>query len=45
LKKGGQVVGHTTRTVSGKGKVLTLSTSLKTAKGGTVHDIAVYDRQ
>jgi hypothetical protein len=45
LKKGGEIVGHTTRTVSGKGKVLTLSTSLKTAKGGTVHDLAVYDKQ
>ncbi len=45
LKKGGQVVGHTTRSVSGKGKVLTLSTSLKTDKGGTVHDVAVFDRQ
>ena len=45
LKKGGQVVGHATRTVSGKGKVLTVSTSLKTAMGGTVHDIAVFDKQ
>src|SRR5580698_6574203 len=45
LKKGGQVVGHSTRTVSGKGKVLTLSTALKTDKGGTVHDVAVFDKQ
>lgn len=45
LKKGGTLVGHTTRTVSAKGKVLTLSTSLKTAKGGTVHDVAVFDKQ
>lgn len=45
LKKGGQIVGHTTRSVSAKGKVLTLSTALKTAKGGTVHDVAVFDRQ
>ena len=45
LKKGGQVVGHTTRTVSGKGKVLTLSSALKTDKGGTVHDVAVFDKQ
>lgn len=44
-RKGGQVVGHTTRTVSAKGKVLTLSTSLKTPKGGTVHDVAVFDKQ
>ena len=45
LKKAGSVVGTTTRTLSGGGKVLTLSTSLKTAKGGTTHDTAVYDRQ
>lgn len=45
IKKGGTVVGHATRTISGGGKVLTLSTSLKTDKGGTVHDVAVYDRQ
>ncbi len=45
LKKDGKVVGHTTRTVSGKGKVLTLSTALKTAKGGTTHDVAVFDKQ
>jgi hypothetical protein len=45
LKKGGTVVGHTTRTISGGGKVLTLSTAMKTAKGGTTHDVAVYDRQ
>src|SRR5271156_3311243 len=32
LKKDGKVVGHTTRTISGKGKVLTLSTSLTTPK-------------
>jgi len=45
LKKGGKVVGHTTRTLSGKGTVLTLSTSFKTAKGGTTHEVAVYDKQ
>jgi hypothetical protein len=45
LKKDGKLVGHTTRTVSGKGKVLTLSTALKTAKGGTTHDVAVFDKQ
>ena len=44
-KKDGQVVGHTTRTISAKGKVLTLATSLKTPKGGTVHDLAVFDKQ
>jgi hypothetical protein len=45
LKKGGTVVGHTTRTLSAKGSVLTLSTALKTAKGGTTHMVAVYDKQ
>jgi hypothetical protein len=45
LKKDGTIVGHTTRTISGKGKVLTLSTALKTAKGGTTHDVAVFDKQ
>jgi hypothetical protein len=45
LKKDGKIVGHTTRTISGKGKVLTLSTALKTDKGGTTHDVAVFDKQ
>lgn len=45
LKKAGAVVGHSTRTVSAAGKVLTLRTALKTAKGGTTHDVAVYDKQ
>lgn len=45
LKKDGKVVGHSTRTISAKGKVLTLSTALKTAKGGTTHDVAVFDKQ
>jgi hypothetical protein len=45
LKKDGKVVGHSTRTISGKGTVLTVSTALKTAKGGTTHDIAVFDKQ
>ncbi len=45
LKKAGKIVGSTTRTISGKGKVLTLSTAMKTAKGGTTHDTAVYDKQ
>jgi hypothetical protein len=45
LKKDGKVVGHTTRTISGKGKVLTLTTALTTPKGGTTHDVAVFDRQ
>lgn len=45
IKKGGKVVGNATRTVSGQGKVLTLSTAMKTAKGGTTHDVAVFDKQ
>ena len=45
LKKDGKIVGHSTRTVSGKGKVLTLSTALKTAQGGTTHDVAVFEKQ
>jgi hypothetical protein len=45
LKKDGKVVGHTTRTISEKGRVLTLSTALTTAKGGTTHYIAVFDKQ
>jgi hypothetical protein len=45
MKKGGTIVGHTTRTISQKGMVLTLSTALKTAKGGTTHDVAVFDKQ
>ena len=45
MKKDGKIIGHTTRTISGKGKVLTLSTALKTAKGGTTHDVAVFDKQ
>lgn len=45
LKKAGTVVGTTTRTISGGGKVLTLSTAIKTAKGGTTHNVAVYDKQ
>jgi len=45
LKKDGKVVGHATRTISGKGKVLTLTTAYKSAKGGTIHETAVFDKQ
>jgi hypothetical protein len=45
LKKDGKVVGHSVRTITGKGKVLSLSTTLKTAKGGTTHETGVYDKQ
>jgi len=44
-KKGGKVVGHTTRTISGKGKVLTLSNAYKSEKGGTIHEVGVFDKQ
>jgi hypothetical protein len=44
-KKDGKAVGTTTRTISDHGKVLTLSSSLKTAKGGTIHDVTVYEKQ
>ena len=45
LKKAGAVVGTTTRTISGGGKAMTMSTAMKTAKAGTTHDVAVYDKQ
>ena len=44
-KKDGKVVGWTTRTVSAHGKVLTLSSKGKNAKGAAVHSVAVYDKQ
>jgi len=45
LKKDGKVIGFTTRTVTAHGKVLTLSSSGKDAKGTRFHQIAVYDKQ
>lgn len=45
LQKYGKIVGHSTRTITDKGKVLTISSALKTAKGGTTHETAVYDKQ
>jgi hypothetical protein len=45
LKKAGKVVGSTTRTVSGQGKVMTLSTKGTNAKGIAYDDVAVYDKQ
>lgn len=45
MKKGGKVVGHTTRVVSAKGKVLTLTSAYKSDKGGTIHETGVYDKQ
>src|ERR1700722_3964836 len=40
LKKYGKIVGHSTRTISAKGKVLTLTTGRKTAKGETTQHVA-----
>ena len=45
LKKDGKVIGHTTRTITAHGKLLTLSSSGKDAKGTRFHQVAVYDRQ
>jgi hypothetical protein len=44
-KKNGTVIGWTTRSVSAHGKVLTLSTKAKDAKGAPIHAVAVYDKQ
>ncbi len=45
LKKDGKVIGTTTRTITAHGKVLTLSSRGKNAKGVRFHSVAVYDRQ
>lgn len=45
LKKARKVVGTTIRTVSRHGKVLTLSTDLRNARGATAKTVAVYNRQ
>ncbi|MFI4869320.1 MAG: hypothetical protein ACHQDD_08220 [Steroidobacterales bacterium] len=44
-KKDGKVVGSTTRTISEHGKVLTLVSKGKSAKGGTYHNVAVFDKK
>jgi hypothetical protein len=44
-KKNGAVIGWTTRSVSAHGKVLTLSSKGKDAKGAPFHSVAVYDKQ
>jgi hypothetical protein len=44
-KKNGTVIGWTTRSVSAHGKVLTLSSKGKDAKGTPFHWVAVYDKQ
>ena len=45
LKKGGKTLGTTVRTLSGHGKVLTLSSKGKDAKGAAFDNVAVYDKQ
>jgi hypothetical protein len=45
LKKDGKVIGYTMRTITAHGKVLTLSSNGKDAKGTHFHQIAVYDKQ
>jgi hypothetical protein len=45
LKRGGKVVGHTTRTVSKDGKTLTATTKLTAAGGEKTDSVLVFDRQ
>lgn len=45
LKRGGKVVGTTTRTISADGKVLTLATKGTDAEGAAYEDVVVFDRQ
>jgi hypothetical protein len=44
-KKAGKAVGTTIRTISGHGKVLTLSAKFKDSKGVSHDNVAVYDKQ
>lgn len=44
-KRMGKDVGHTKRTVSADGKLLTLDTKLTTAKGEQANTTMIYDRQ
>jgi hypothetical protein len=44
-KKDGKVIGSTIRTISGHGKVLTLTSRGKSANGKSYHNVAVYDKQ
>lgn len=45
LKKGGKVVGTTVRTISGRGKVLTLASRGKGATGAAFDNVMVFDKQ
>ncbi|HEY1725789.1 MAG TPA: hypothetical protein VGF89_10215 [Steroidobacteraceae bacterium] len=44
-KKQGKTIAWSTRAVSEHGKVLTLTSRGKDAKGAAYHDVAVYERQ
>ena len=44
-KKGGKVVGKTTRAISEDGKVLTLTSKGHAASGGTYDNVMVFDRK
>lgn len=45
MMKAGKKVGTTTRTISGHGKVLTLSTKFTGADGKANNNVAVFDKQ
>jgi hypothetical protein len=45
LKKNGKVVGHSMRSISGHGAVLTLNTKYTDSSGKAHSDTAVYDKQ
>jgi len=45
LKRGGKTVGTTTRSISAHGKVMTLSTKARDAKGMPYDIVAVFERQ
>ena len=45
FKKGGKVVGSSSRTVSKDGKTLTSNMKVTTAKGGETESVMVFDKQ
>jgi hypothetical protein len=45
LKKGGKVVGHTSRTISKDGKTLTTKTNVTTASGEKAESVLVLEKQ
>jgi hypothetical protein len=45
LMKAGKKVGTTTRTISGHGKILTLSTAITGADGKIHKTVTVFDKQ